>query len=90
MKRPPFQPGDLVVNSGRLRGMGYIWRVEGYETYDFNGRGKMFTAVVCRNIGPLHGAPDRNDHAVGGRFLRDPKRLELLGQVKPAYQMPLL
>ena len=27
----PFPIGALVVNSGRLRGQGYIWRVEGYR-----------------------------------------------------------
>lgn len=31
MKRYPFPIGALVVNTGRLRGQGYIWRVEGYR-----------------------------------------------------------
>lgn len=28
MKRHTFKPGDLVINSGRLLGQGYVWRVE--------------------------------------------------------------
>lgn len=91
MKPHPFPIGALIVNAGRLRGQGYIWRVEGYEPswagdhYDYS---KM--NVVCKNIGPLHGQPERGDHAIGQTYHYDPATKELLGAVKPAYQMSLI
>jgi len=91
MKRQPFPVGSLVVNTGRLRGQGYIWRVEGYVTYQSGqDRRTRITAMVCRNIGPLHGKPEPHDYHIGGRFLYRPEDKELLGNVKPACQLNLI
>lgn len=93
MKHQPFPVGALVVNTGRLRGQGYIWRVEGYEPLlesDGQRHSKTRFAVVCKNIGPLHGKPEPGDYHIGGRFLYDPATKELLGKTKPAHQMSLI
>ena len=91
MKRMPFPVGSLVVNTGRLRGQGYIWRVEGYRPM-WTGAGwdESRQNVVCKNIGPLHGKPDRGDYHIGGVFEYRPEKLEILGKVKPAYQLELI
>ena len=58
MKRMPFPVGSLVVNSGRLRGQGYIWRVEGYRPRWAGDRwDESKQNVLCKNLGPLHGKP---------------------------------
>lgn len=91
MKRKPFPIGALIINSGRLRGQGYIWRVEGYHPMwagDHWDESKQ--NVVCRNIGPLHGKPERGDNAIGNVYEYRPETKELLGKIKPAYQMELL
>lgn len=89
-KRQPFPIGALVVNTGRLRGQGYILRVEGYHpVWAGDHWDESRQAVVCRNIGPLHGKPERGDSHIGGVFHYRPETKELLGKVKPAHQMGL-
>lgn len=91
MKRHPFPIGALVVNTGRLRGQGYIWRVEGYSPmWAGDHWDESRQNIVCKNIGPLHGKPERGDYHIGGVFEYDPETKELLGTVKPAYQLELL
>jgi len=92
MKRK-FKPGDLVVNTGRLRGMGYVWRVEGYAPR-WEGNEKQYSTTVfnllCKNIGLLRGKADPLDHAIGAVYEYDQDTKELLGGMKPAEQMQLL
>lgn len=91
MKRPPFPIGALVVNTGRLRGQGYIWRVEGYRPmWTGTDWDESRQNVVCKNLGPLHGKPDPGDYHIGGVFEYRPETKELLGKVRPAYQLELI
>lgn len=91
MKRYPFPIGALVVNTGRLRGQGYIWRVDGYRPmWTGDGWDESRQNVVCKNLGPLHGKPERGDYHIGGVFEYLPENLELLGKVRPAYQLELI
>ena len=92
MKRHPFPVGALVVNTGRLRGQGYIWRVEGYRPMWAGGDqwDESRQNVVCKNLGPLHGKPEPGDSHIGQTFEYRPETKELLGKVKPAYQLELI
>lgn len=91
MTRMPFPLGSLVVNTGRLRGQGYIWRVEGYRPRWAGDRwDESKQNVLCKNLGPLHGKPERGDYHIGQTFEYDPAKLEILGKIKPAYQMSLI
>ena len=85
-----FRPGDLVVNAGRLLGHGYIWRVEEVHPcnpFDENDARPM---ISCRNVGPLHGKPERGDYHLGGCFLYlESEKQRFDGKNKPALQLML-
>lgn len=91
MKKHYFKVGDLVINGGRLLGQGYIWRVE--EVFECNPVDKTDRRrmLACRNIGPLHGKPERDDYHIGGCpvYLAS-EMLPFDGINKPAFQERLL
>lgn len=91
MAKNKFKPGDLVINTGRLLGQGYVWRVEAAyprNPYDKTDHRPM---VDCRNIGPLHGKPERGDYHLGGVFCYLETEKQLFdGKNKPAHQLALI
>jgi len=93
MKRHTFKPGDLVINSGRLLGQGYVWRVEEvwqHCPYDPADRRPWMS---LKTITTLHGKPARDDYHIGGGMLIPcdyPDKQFWDGKQKPVYQERLL
>ena len=86
-----FKPGDLVINAGRLLGQGYVWQV--VEAHPCNPVDKTDRRpmVTCKNIGPLHGKPERGDYHIGGSPCYPESWLQLYDGVnKPSFQIPLI
>ena len=56
MKQPAqiFKPGDLVVNTGPCAGLGWIWKVIGYEDQHYGDGYINRNLVRLRIIRPLN------------------------------------
>lgn len=88
-----FKPGDLVINSGRLLGQGYVWKVtEVFPHNPFEASDKT-PWMAIKTITTLHGKPARDDYHIGGGMLipcdyHDKQYWD--GKIKPVFQERLI
>ena len=85
-----MKPGDIIVNTGKLRGQGYMWKVLAVHNRNPHQPDDRRVFVECLNIGPLHGEPENPDYHIGNRFLYLASTKEVLGKIKPPCQERLI
>jgi len=76
---PNFNPGDLVVNAGICAGLGWVWKVIGYEDQHYNDGYVNKNLVRLRIIRHLNKTEDKfSDWQIGTDMLGYQNEFQLL------------